>query len=116
MKLVIGGAYQGKLSWAVPHYGLEGAELCDCTKTEPTEGAACYYHIEALTKRCEQPERYLPLFRHAVIVSREIGCGLVPMDAQERAWRERHGLFLRLLAAESDEATRVFCGLPEVLK
>ena len=45
-----------------------------------------------------------------------IGSGIVPMDAEERAWRERHGSLLKTLAAKSDRVVRVFCGIGEDLK
>ena len=48
--------------------------------------------------------------------AREIGSGVVPMDAGERAWRERHGRLLRRLAQQAGSVRRVFCGLTEVLK
>ena len=49
----------------------------------------------------EQAAEALPLLLAAeVVVSREIGSGVVPIDAGERAWRERHGRLLRQLAEE----------------
>ena len=115
MELVIGGAYQGKLSWAVAQYGLRKEELCDLDENEPQAGKRCYYHLEAYTRRhsCDAiPEA----FQDAVLIVREIGCGVVPMDAQERAWRERHGACVQALAARATHVTRIFCGLPERLK
>ena len=38
------------------------------------------------------------------------------MDPRERAWRELHGQVLRFLAERAKGVTRIFCGLPEVLK
>ena len=42
--------------------------------------------------------------------------GVVPMEAFERQWRERHGTFLQQLARKAERVTRVFCGLTEELK
>ena len=50
------------------------------------------------------------------MVAREIGSGVVPIDAGERAWRERHGRLLRQLAEKASHVYRVFCGLTEELK
>ncbi|MBQ1280822.1 MAG: bifunctional adenosylcobinamide kinase/adenosylcobinamide-phosphate guanylyltransferase [Oscillospiraceae bacterium] len=116
MELIIGGAYQGKLSWAVAHYGLREDEICDLAADMPIPGKRCYCHLEALTKRDPDCASYLPLFRDAIVIAREIGSGVVPLDADARAWRERHGSLLRRLAADADRVTRIFCGLPEVLK
>ena len=61
-------------------------------------------------------DRYLPLFENAVVVCREVSGGIVPMDGEERAWRERHGTLMQDMARGADRVTRVFCGLAEVLK
>ena len=61
--------------------------------------------------------RYLPqLLAADVVVSREVGSGVVPMDAGERDWRERHGVLLQELARRAVHVRRVFCGLTEELK
>lgn len=116
MKLVIGGAYQGKLTWAMREYGIAPEEVCDLAQREPAPGFRCYTHLEALTKHDGSPERWLPLFEDAVLISREISCGVVPMDREERQWRERHGAFLQSLAQRAQRVTRVFCGLTEEMK
>ena len=73
-------------------------------------------HLEALTRQ-EAPEAALPLLLAAeVVISREIGSGVVPIDAGERAWRERHGRLLRQLAEQAGHVYRIFCGLTEELK
>ena len=115
MKLIIGGAFQGKLTWAAAQYHLAAEELWDLAQGDPVPGKKCYYHLEALTRRCGDWEQYQPLFAGAVVVSREIGSGVVPLDREDRAWRERHGQALQQLAREADQVTRIFCGLPEVL-
>ena len=102
MDLVIGGAFQGKLTWALAHYGFSMADVCDLAVSEPRAGAKCYCH--------------LPLFENAVVVCREVSGGIVPMDGEERAWRERHGTLMQDMARGADRVTRVFCGLAEVLK
>ena len=67
--------------------------------------------------RQEAPEAALPLLLAAeVVVAREIGSGVVPIDAGERAWRERHGRLLRQLAEQAGHVYRIFCGLTEELK
>ena len=100
MELVIGGAFQGKLTWALRHYGLTMADVCD---------------LEALSRR-EDVTPYLPLFRDAVVITREVGGGIVPMDGAERTWREVHGTLVQRLAREAAHVTRILCGLTEELK
>ena len=124
MELIIGGAYQGKLTYAVRKYGFREDGLYDLERGLPERRYPCFYHLERLTRsaaeRGETEEelfcRLLPLVKDSVVISREIGCGVVPMDPAERLFRELHGGVLRRLAAEADAVTRIFCGLEEKLK
>lgn len=114
MKLIIGGAYQGKLTWAVEQFGLTPDTLCDLAQGfQP--GKRCYYHLEAFTRAggAVSPDRFP---EDAIVISREVGSGVVPMDAAERAWRERHGALLQQLSRRSETVIRIFCGLPQQLK
>ena len=82
MKLIIGGAYQGKLTWAVEQFGLAPDMLCDLAQGfQP--GKRCYYHLEAFTRAEESaaPELFP---EDAVIISREVGSGVV-------RWTPRNG-------------------------
>jgi len=116
MILILGGAWQGKLTYAMEQYGFSKEECLDLAENDPMPGYRCYYHLEAWTERCETPGEYTELFRNAVVISREIGSGVVPMEQSERFWRERHGRYLRVLSKEAEQVIRLFCGLPEVLK
>lgn len=124
MELIIGGAYQGKLTYAKNKYGFTDGELFDLSSGFPEGGYACFYHLETLTRRAaaeglssdEIVKKLMPHIKNAVVISREIGCGIVPMEPAERLYRETHGAVLRALASDSDSVTRIFCGLPEVLK
>lgn len=51
-----------------------------------------------------------------VIVSNEVGHGIVPDNALARQFREAQGRFNIALAAEADLAVLVIAGLPQVLK
>ena len=115
MILIIGGAFQGKLAYALKAYNLTENDVCDLAISDPVPGCKCYRHLEALSRQ-EDVTPYLPLFRDAVVITREVNVGIVPMDGQERAWRERHGVLVQRLAREAEHVTRVLCGLTEVLK
>ena len=124
MELIIGGAYQGKLTYAVNKYGFPKEELFDLSSGFPEGEYACFYHLEALTRLAsgeglpgeEIAKRLLPHIKNSVVISREIGCGIVPMDPGERLYREAHGTVLRLLAENAGAVTRIFCGIEEKLK
>ena len=47
----------------------------------------------------------------AFVTADEIGCGIVPMEAFERGYRETDGRICQRIAAYSEEVHRVICGL-----
>lgn len=51
-----------------------------------------------------------------ILIATEVGGGVVPMDANERADREAAGRLACLLAARADRVVQMFCGIPTVLK
>ena len=51
-----------------------------------------------------------------MIISEQIGCGIVPADAQERAIREKIGRMQIRLAETADEVVRVICGIGQKIK
>ena len=51
-----------------------------------------------------------------VIVTDEIGGGIVPTDPMERTWREETGRVCCRLAAEAEQVWRVNCGLGQRIK
>lgn len=103
MKLYVGGAWQGQEELA--RMENPGAEVL-CGFEE---------RIREALARGEDPGEYTEkLIREhpeAVIAAAEVGCGVVPMDPGERAWREAAGRALCRLAAASGEVTRVVCGI-----
>lgn len=122
MKLILGGAYQGKRSFAQAQYHCK--TWFDFQAGEPQDVFDGFCHLEELTRRealrggsaAALLARMAPYWANAVVVSREIGSGVVPIDVTDRAWRELHGQTLQSLASQADRVIRIFCGLPEVLK
>ena len=103
MKLYIGGAYQGQLE-------LARAENPDALIFED-------FH-EAVQEAMQRGEDARAFAQHmiaahpdAVIVANEVGAGVVPVQAQERAFREAVGRALCVIAQEAQQVTRVVCGI-----
>ena len=71
-------------------------------------------------KENRNPEKELEAFLkkgvRCVIISDEIGNGIVPVDAFERDYRERTGRMLITLASQADEVVRVICGIGQKIK
>lgn len=47
----------------------------------------------------------------AVIVANEVGAGVVPLAAEDRAFREAVGRALCVIAQKADSVTRCVCGI-----
>ena len=120
MILIIGGAYQGKLTYAVKEYGLSEDECFDLAGGCPDKEYRCFYHLEAFLRTLPDAEealkKLMPYIKNSIVISREVGCGIVPTDASERQYREAHGALLRALCEKAEAVTRIFCGLKEELK
>lgn len=119
MDLITGGAFQGKLDYARAAFGLADSDICLCTvDSVPDAGCRCWVHYEQYVLGCLRrgekpcgPER-----ADAVVIADDIFCGVVPLEAETRLWREETGRALTALAREADTVTRIFCGLPMRLK
>jgi len=118
MHLIIGGAYMGKLHFAKEYYGFSEGQICDCAALEPDFSAKCIRHLEEYVLHCvrQGKEPALELRSDAIVICRDVSCGVVPIEADLRAWREATGRLLNRLTGEADHVVRLFCGLPQVLK
>lgn len=116
MTLIIGGAGQGKLRYALERSGLDASRVCE----SPAEDRPILNHLETWLKTEEHPlpilETYLAKCPDAVILCDEVGCGVVPIDPDQRAWREDVGRLCCRLAKRAERVERIFCGLPMTLK
>lgn len=51
-----------------------------------------------------------------IIIGDEIGYGIVPIDKDERLFRENYGRVMCCLAKKACKVTRIVCGLSQVIK
>lgn len=135
MKLIVGGAYQGKLNAAFGLLG-EGEDLSLVAdgRTAPFEEAfdkKIVYNLHEYIKRfCQEEEsedriaaqvqkfleKLVQKNSQAIVVCNELGCGIVPLSRTDRLWRESTGDACQYLAGEAEEVCRVICGLIQPLK
>ncbi len=179
MKLIFGGAYQGKLDYAlqlitqtttgtttatIGTTGTEGTHTAvngtnHHTDTIGTEGTLVYtcpdirscdtpedclaaLDLSGALKKATSPtplvidhlERMVYAFIDAgrdpvayikehpeiwegrIVIIEDVSQGVVPIDTKERAWREANGRVMAYLAGKAETVTRIFCGIPQVLK
>ena len=119
MDLFIGGHAQGKYEYAVKKYPDDfriindfhlrvKEELAKYTYTAYSEDILAETIFRNLTEG-------LPVSK-TVIISDDIGCGIVPLDRFDRLWRDVTGKVLIKVAEMSDNVYRVICGIVQKIK
>ncbi len=156
MKLIIGGAFQGKLEYAQNTYKITDGWIdgrdCTCSQIVSCRGIHHFHEYvrrmtgtggnaflpdgendaetgtqvlwnfrnEDLTALENQADRFADWLMtenpKLVIVSNELGYGIVPMEKRDRFWREATGRICTCIAARADEVVRVVCGIGMRLK
>ncbi|MDO4522339.1 MAG: bifunctional adenosylcobinamide kinase/adenosylcobinamide-phosphate guanylyltransferase [Eubacteriales bacterium] len=126
MKFVIGGAFQGKCAEACRRYHMELEEIidgADCGFEEIFSCAGIRNFHEFIRRKLEAHEsvdqlcsELLAKNPQIVIVSTEIGYGIVPMEPKQRDWREKTGRISCEIAKASDEVIRVVAGIGTMIK
>ena len=116
MELIIGGIGQGKLRYALASSGLDEAAVT----YDPTVPRPIFAGLETWLKTHDDPmpalEALIAACPEVRILCAEVGSGVVPMDKGERVWRERVGRTCCHLAEAACKVTRLYCGIPSVIK
>lgn len=119
MKFVTGGACQGKLNYAKERYPDAEWTDGDTCPLQEIESCEAVDHFHLFVRRWMQEGRspqeltdtILNRDSDIIIVCDEIGCGLVPVDAFEREYRESVGRICTELVKHAEEVHRVTCGV-----
>ena len=106
--LVIGGAYQDKTKAALEYLKLPKDGL---SEGELLEDFASFYR-----KWGNSDDALLDFLKNKITVCDEMGCGIVPLDKNDRDFRENLGRFLCRLAERADIVLRVQCGIAAAIK
>lgn len=104
MVLIIGGAFQGKTFFALNTLGFKSDRVFD--------------NLECAVKNCidndgdtDELIKKILSGGYDAVICREIGCGIVPVDKNDRSLRERTGRVLCTLAENCTQLWRVQCGI-----
>lgn len=109
MILIVGGAYQGKMEYAKKNFGTEYEiwnQYHEVVRRQLLDGKDPQ----------EEAKKLLEQKKDLVIISDEVGYGLVPTDAFERKYRETVGRVNCFLAREAKQVIRVVCGVGSRIK
>lgn len=124
MEMIIGGAFQGKGELAKKCFPeilfLDGGELTE-EQLWTAEGINGFHkfikkEMKAGKDVSDLAERLIEKNPDVILVSDEVGYGVVPIDAFDRAYRESVGRICTKLAAHSQKVTRVALGIGTVIK
>lgn len=124
MILVTGGCFQGKTAYACETFGVRKEEAADgalCPLEELYKAKLLYHFHEyirrlmeaGLTFSLEKLQKENP---EIILVTNELGYGVVPMDRFDRAYREKTGRICCQIAREASQVHRVICGIGTVIK
>ncbi len=116
MTLIVGGAGQGKLAYALEKLGIDESQVSyDPARPAPIVAGLDIW-LRTHPEGMQVLEELLKIRPDVAILCREVGCGVVPMEREEREWRERVGRVCCALAVRADCVIRLCCGIPTVLK
>lgn len=127
MKLVIGGYAQGKLNYVRCNYDVDTTKIWDGEipeKIEEQTGTVVINHLHCLVKQkimqggCPEDEifSFVERYQNGILISDEVGNGIVPIEPLEREYRERMGRILVELAKRAEKVERVICGIGQKIK
>lgn len=122
--MIIGGAYQGKLAYAketFPEVHWINGEQCEKEEIFQCEGVFGFHkYIERMLAEGEDISELAKQLKEKnpdlILVTDEIGYGIVPMNPFLREVRETTGRICTELAADAEKVVRVVCGIPTVIK
>ena len=110
MELYIGGYSQGKYNYVLTIRKIAKERIWNdfhlWFRKRLQEGGNP--EKEAMAYFAEHPD--------CVVISDEVGNGIVPIDAFEREYRERLGRMLVEIAAKAEHVERVICGIGQKIK
>lgn len=124
MKIILGGAFQGKTAYAKkqnPSLDLTDGEKCSLDSIDTCQAMNSFHSFtrrwlkDGRTKG-ELQKRIKENPSLQLLISDEIGYGLVPIDDFEREYREFHGRVMTELVQNAETVVRIVCGIPQVLK
>ena len=99
MIFITGPLYSGKRTFA---NALPGTRIAE---------------VQSLAKDADDLEKLADkLAAYDIVIATEVGGGVVPVDAGERAAREAAGRLACLLASRAQCVVQMFCGIPTILK
>ena len=126
MILITGGAFQGKKAYAKKRFALKEQDMvngADCGETDLLQAKAVtdfQEYVRRVLKEGGDPsllaEKLYTENPDILVITNELGSGVIPADPFDRQWREASGRAACDLAKYAAEVYRVVCGIGTVIK
>lgn len=129
MIMIIGGIHQGKRQFAARKFP-EAQVFLDGNQAdwETFLNGRCVYNLHQMIRRRleagesaadlegEMAKQLMRACPNRILITDEIGCGIVPVDPFQREYRELTGRICCQLAAEAKQVWRVTAGIGARIK
>lgn len=124
MEVYFGGAYQGKLDYVCSKKNMSNvADGADCNLYDAGK-AEILNHLHLLIKRYLKEgkpvdtliDRLYNINPEIIIICDEVGSGIVPLEKEDRIYRETVGRVLCMAVKKAEHVERISCGLGQCLK
>ena len=125
MILIFGGAYQGKLEYALDNFNMTEKDVFHCKEEAVLDlSFKVINNLENFVMGCVKEGKeakdllleYGEALEDKIIIVTDISQGIVPMDPVQRCWREMVGRTMLYLGGRAEKVIRVFCGLGQEIK
>lgn len=133
MELYVGGRAQGKLAYVKKIHEEENVTVVDGTEMvsflknqkEMIPGRIIWNHFhqyvwDSLQQKPKEREEFLmqvlEYFPDVIVISDEVGSGIVPIKPEEREYRDETGRLLCMLAQRAERMERVICQIGQRIK
>jgi adenosyl cobinamide kinase/adenosyl cobinamide phosphate guanylyltransferase len=126
MELILGGYAQGQLDFAKSCYP-DAVGFSEISGDFSDNDVKIWDNFNISVKKMiesgksddevrDMIQKIITFHKNLVIISDEIGCGIIPMSANERHFREFVGRIQCFFAEKADKVFRVVCGIPQRIK
>ena len=128
MRLIIGGASQGKLRYAKEFYNINDADIwtCEASGAAKLPRARVIDGLHRLVRMMLEDGKDMDDIRDmlapeamrpdVIIICDEVGLGVVPVDTFERAYRDAVGRICCELAETAESVERIYFGIATRIK
>ena len=94
----------------------ENGNATECLNFAPcNDGTYCGY-VSTKSNRGNSNQLHIEKLEGKIIITDDIGMGIVPIEKRDRMWRDIHGKCIQYISLNCIKVIRIFFGIEKVLK